>query len=474
MADACAIIGGGLAGMVAARRLQQLGVAPTVLERGEAEGGANNARISGGLLHVAMAAMDEKPESLYHRLLEETDGEIDPGLARAYADNAGRATDWLAAEGVAIKPKSQIPCQRFALYPHEFAMARRIIPTRGPDRMMTTLYRAVRRDGGKVILGASAETLRPAGGGNWVVTYRSGHRWHERTAKTVLVADGGFQASPEMLTRYVGPNAAQCLLRAMPSSTGAGLRMLMGVGAKAVGLGRAYGHMVSADAATNDTLWPYPSVDKLCLQGVLVDRRGERFATRATDGVRLVTELARTEDPRGYCATFDEALWRTAGKDNPYGTPVPNPDLVERGGRLMSAGSLGELARAIGLDAERLERAVADHNADPARATVGAPPFYAMPVIPGITFTMGGVKIGPGGEVLDEMDRPIAGLFAAGSATGGLHGGPRGGYVGGLAAALTFGLLAAETIAPYVRASTPSPQRSRSKSPRPRRGRGRG
>lgn len=458
--------------MVTARRLQRLGVGPVVLERGEAEGGANNARISGGLLHVAMAAMDEKPDSLYHRVLEETDGEIDAGLARVYADNAGRATEWLIAEGVEIKPKSQIPCQRFALYPHELAMARRIIPTRGPDRMMTTLYRAVRGEGGLVILGASAEGLRPAGAGNWIVVYRRGGRMYQRTAKAVLVADGGFQGNPEMLTRYVGPNAAQCLLRAMPSSTGAGLRMLMGVGAKAVGLGRVYGHMVSADALTNDSLWPYPAVDKLCLQGVLVDRRGERFATRATDGVRLVTELARTEDPRGYRAIFDEALWRTAGVDNPFGTPVPNPELAERGGTLVSAGSIGELARAVGLEPERLARAVAAHNAEPARVPAETPPFYAMPVIPGITFTMGGVKIGPGGEVLDEMDRPIPGLFAAGSATGGLHGGPRGGYVGGLAVAVTFGLLAAEAIAASIRPSKLSPRPSPSKSPRPRRGRG--
>lgn len=449
--DACVIVGGGLAGMVAARRLQQLGVRPVVLERGEIEGGANSARISGGLLHVAMLAMDEKPDDLYARVIEETSGEIDPALARAYVDNAWRATEWLMAEGVEVKPKSQVPCQRFALYPHELAAARRIIATRGPNRAMMTLYRAVRGQGGEVVLGAGAEALRPAADGHWVVTYRMGGRSHERAARTVLAADGGFQASPELLARYVGPNAPLCLQRAMPSSTGAGLRMLMAVGATAVGLGRVYGHMVSASALANDSLWPYPSVDRLCLQGVLVDRGGDRFATRATDGVRLVNELARTEDPRGYFAIFDEHLWATAGKDNPYGTPVPNPDLAERGGTLIRANSLPELAEAMGIEAGRLQQAVAAHNAEPSRFALDTPPFYAMPVVPGITFTMGGVKIGPGCEVLDEADRPIPGLFAAGSATGGLHGGPRGGYVGGLAAALTFGLLAAEAIAAHAR-----------------------
>jgi fumarate reductase flavoprotein subunit len=105
----------------------------------------------------------------------------------------------------------------------------------------------------------------------------------------------------------------------------------------------------------------------------------------------------------------------------------------------------------MGLPARQLEAAVAAHNAEPSRVALATPPFYAMPVVPGITFTMGGVKIGPACHVLDEMDRPIPGLFAAGGAAGGLHGGARGGYVGGLAVALTFGLLAAEAIAAHIR-----------------------
>jgi predicted oxidoreductase len=48
--------------------------------------------------------------------------------------------------------------------------------------------------------------------------------------------------------------------------------------------------------------------------------------------------------------------------------------------------------------------------------------------------------------VLDIDDKPIAGLYAAGSTVGGLDGGPHAGYVGGLIKA-TIGLRAAEAIA---------------------------
>jgi fumarate reductase flavoprotein subunit len=446
----CVIVGGGLAGIAAACRLIELGIRPTLVERGAEDGGAGNARISGGLLHVAWEALDTPADVLYARLLEETDGEIDPALARRFADGAGRALEWLRSHDIELAPKGDLPYMRHALAPHGEGIGRRIQPERGTDRTLVTLYEGVRRGGGDVRLGVSAERLAPARDGGWIVSCRADGAAHELHARAVLVADGGFQGSPDLLTRYVGPNAATALLRAMPTSTGAGLRMLLGVGAQGVGLGRVYGHVVSRSAFENDTLWPYPTLDKLCLQALLVDRRGERFATHAGDGVALVNELVRTETPRAFRLIFDEALWNGAGADNPYGAPVPNPDLVERGGDHHVAETLEGLAEAVGIDAQTLRAAVEAHNADPAKVTIAAPPFRAIAIVPGITFTQGGVKVDPDCAVLDALDQPIAGLYAAGSCTGGLHGGPRGGYVGGLADALVFGLAAADAIAVTV------------------------
>ena len=69
-----------------------------------------------------------------------------------------------------------------------------------------------------------------------------------------------------------------------------------------------------------------------------------------------------------------------------------------------------------------------------------------MPICAAITNTMGGIVVDGDGAVLDKNDRPIAGLYAAGSTVGGLDGGPHAGYVGGLIKA-TIGLRAAEKIA---------------------------
>ena len=59
---------------------------------------------------------------------------------------------------------------------------------------------------------------------------------------------------------------------------------------------------------------------------------------------------------------------------------------------------------------------------------------------------MGGIVVDGDGRVLDPSDRPIPGLFAAGSTVGGLNGGPHAGYVGGLINT-TIALRAAEAIA---------------------------
>ena len=71
---------------------------------------------------------------------------------------------------------------------------------------------------------------------------------------------------------------------------------------------------------------------------------------------------------------------------------------------------------------------------------VTTPPFYALAVTPGITFTLGGIRINPDAKVLDRAGRPIPGLYAAGADAGGIHNEQ---YAGGLCLGLVFGRRAA-------------------------------
>lgn len=440
------VVGGGLAGMVAANRLAEQGGRVLVLERGADDGGMGNARISGGLFHVGWNPIGADPSELERSLIDRTSGLIDRELLGAYAGNAGRAMDWLTSQGVEIGAKSPAPYAQHTFAPVEHDnVGWRFMPERGSNQAMRRLYAAARERGVDIVLGAEVRAIE-RGDGRWDVVYRADGREQRVGASGVLVADGGFAANREMLSRYVGPNAADCLRRCTPASTGRGLKMLMELGAAVTGLGRVYGHVVSASAVDIEELWPHPTLDKLCLTGLLVDRDGRRFPSAAVDGVQLVNHLARTEDPRGFAVIADADMWSESGADSPYGAPTPNPTIADRGGEVHEARSVRELAGLLDRPEARLRQALEEHNADPTTRSIGEP-LVALPILPGITITMGGVVTDARARVLDEAGNHIPGLWAAGGAAGGLHGGPRGGYVGGLAVALTFGLLAGESMA---------------------------
>ena len=135
---------------------------------------------------------------------------------------------------------------------------------------------------------------------------------------------------------------------------------------------------------------------------------------------------------------------------------------------MIEAPTLEALAEKAGIDARGLAATIEAYNAHLANGKSGnaldtltppgtqttytaqpvsQPPFYAIPVCAGITVTSGGIAINGKGQVLDTDDNPIPGLYAAGSAIGGLEGGSRAAYIGGLIKSFAVGLIAAETIA---------------------------
>ena len=124
--------------------------------------------------------------------------------------------------------------------------------------------------------------------------------------------------------------------------------------------------------------------------------------------------------------------------------------------RIYKADSLADLAKQLGMPADKLEATVAEFNKmveakkDPKFGRklfdrpIVKPPFYATPRAPSIHHTMGGLQISTNAQVLDKNGKPIPGLYAAGEVTGGIHGSNR---LGGNATAdvLTFGRIAAKS-----------------------------
>lgn len=221
-----------------------------------------------------------------------------------------------------------------------------------------------------------------------------------------------------------------------------------------------YGHIVSRDAFTSDLLSPFPMLDKLLGGSILVGPDGQRLLDEGVAGVHATNLLPRTAYPSQAQIVCDEAAWRGPGK----GAVIPaNPNLDVGGGTHHRARTMPELAAKAGIDLPALDATVARYNqavregrggdlTPPRSGTplpIEIPPFHAIPVVPSLTYTMGGLAINGHAEVLNESEEPIRGLYACGNVIGGLDGGPRVFYAGGLSQCFVLGLIAAESAVGY-------------------------
>jgi fumarate reductase flavoprotein subunit len=416
-----------------------------------------------GFINCAFEDIRGEPPALRGAIDRLTAGYADPALAAVFAENAGRAVRWLAAQGVRIIKGGWEPGQRNLLAPPPLMRPGLNWRGRGADAMVRRLTARLAERGGSLLRGTRATALAMDQGRCLGVV--AGDARFE--ARNVLIADGGFQADPELLHRYVTPRPDRVLQRNARSGTGDGLRMAVAAGAAVRGMDRFYGHLQSRDALTNPLLWPYPTADTPAVSGITVNSHGLRFADEGLGGVYLANEVAKLADPLSAVAICDDAAWRGPCRAV---TRPPNPLIGQVGGTVHSAYSLEALANAAELPAAELLATVDRYNRavdtkttaslEPPRTPavhkpvpVRTPPYYAVPLCAGITYTMGGIAIDGECRVLRETGEAIEGLYAAGSCTGGHEGGPVAGYTGGLGKAMTFGWHAGNSMARRVKAA---------------------
>jgi succinate dehydrogenase/fumarate reductase flavoprotein subunit len=213
-----------------------------------------------------------------------------------------------------------------------------------------------------------------------------------------VLATGGFQGDPELVGEHIRPGG-ELRLRANPWSAGDGLRHALARGAElSVGLDEFYGrNMPDADFTE------------------------EQFVPLA----QLYGRAARVFNAAGEEFFEGEVSW----SEN---------DLVQATARQSGARAWYLLDEAALDDDDVAQRvALAATRTDPDDLPFVAPQGtrVAVRVKPGITHTIGGLRV-------DEHARVADGLYAAGADVGGIS---TGGYASGLAAALVFGRIAAES-----------------------------
>ncbi len=459
------IVGGGLAGFAAALRCAERGLRPVILEQGAEENYLCNSRITMGVFQVALHDMLGGAPSLAAAIDTATRGYVAASLRDKYAAEAGPALRWLIGLGIRTIKAGAATRNLATLAPPVPRQPGLHWQGRAGDVMLRHLHTRLTERGGRLMRNVRARELimenrRCAG----VIATRD-EETHRFAAGTVVLADGGFQANRDLVRRFISKHPERLLERNAKTGRGDGLLMAETVGARLTDMACFYGHVQARDAMDDPELWPYPTIDFPIAAGIAVDEAGRRFTDEGLAGVAVANAIARLDDPLGAVAIFDEAIWQASGKTYVMSA---NPFLVETGATFYRGESVEAIAALAGLPEATLAETVAGYNAaveartldqlDPPRSDdighvwgskampIRQPPFYAVPLCAGITYTMGGLAIDAEARVQHQSGNPIDGLYAAGGTIGGLEGGPFVGYSGGLAKALTFGKIAGDSI----------------------------
>jgi 3-oxosteroid 1-dehydrogenase len=302
---------------------------------------------------------------------------------------------------------------------------------------------------------------------------RDGELLQIRARRGVLIATGGFERDEQMRRRYQREPIGTEWTTGAAGNTGDGIRAGLDLGA--------------ATGLMDDAWWgpsialpggPYFCLAERSLPGcVLVNGAGQRFVNESApyvDAVHAMYEADTPETPHiPAWLVFDQRYRdRYVFAGLPPRRPLPRRWYAA--GSVVRADDLAGLAQAAGVDADGLVKTVARFNefaaagrdedfgrgdsaydryygdprlANPNLAPLARPPFYAAKIVPGDLGTKGGLRTDERARVLSEDGTVIEGLFAAGNASEAVMGRSYAGAGATIGPAMTFGYIAALTMA---------------------------
>lgn len=458
------IVGGGGAGMSATIRTRMNGLDAVLVEKMPFIGGA--ASISGGQvvaqgskLQKAFGVKDDSVESMMKDFLANGNNLNDREKLRLYAENVGATIDWLHDDvGVKIVPNN-LP------FLAEYSHRRAVEFQGGAGKMAEHLRQVIGSNGAKVLYNTKVEKLIVENGavvGVKAVDANSGVTYTIRAKKTLLTT-GGYGNNKSMLT----PEMQKVLYYGPVSSTGDGLKMAQGLGAKTQLLqyGKRYPNGIEvAPGKAKSTI--YANVGAFDQAGILVNVEGNRFVNEKASNRHILEPMLKNANGQGY-VFMDQKSWEGFYKRAPE-TGVSHEDMdkyLANDGKsaplFVKGATIEEVAKKAGINADNLKATVAKYNgfvkakkdADFGRpveymkAEIAAEgPYYIVEQKPRFATTMGGVCTDDHLNIIREDGKVIPNLYAAGELVGGVMGddSPAGANVGW---ALTSGRVAADAIA---------------------------
>ena len=452
------VIGGGNAALCAAITAREAGAEVMLLESSPKDVRGGNSRHTRNLRYLHKTGNEYltgayPEEEFWEDLMRVTQGETNEEMARYTIQQSESAGPWMEAHGCHFQP-----AMRGTLHlarTNAFFLG-------GGKALMNAYYATAEKLGVKILYRTEVTDLNIENNRFVSAVVSIDNLSKEISARSVVVAAGGFQANIEWLKKYWGDTANNFIIRGTPYDTGTMLKVLLDKGVKPVG-DPTQCHAVAIDARAPK--FDGGIVTRLdCVSfGIVVNKNVERFYDEGEEfwpkryaiWGRLV---AQQPDQIGYAIIDSKSI--------DLFMPSVFPPI--------QADSIRELAEKLELDPDKLEKTVNEFNAatrpgtfDPAElddcTTQGiepakshwarpldSPPYYGYPLRPGITFTYLGVAVDKQARVQMEDGSTSPNIFAAGEIMAGNILGK--GYMAGFGMTIgtVFGRIAGEEAVRHV------------------------
>jgi len=439
------VVGGGGGGLVAALSAREQGVTVALVEKAGQLGG-NTALSSGsvpgaGTRFQREAGIEDSPELMATDIMRRTNGTAPKHLVNLLARESAPVVEWLVDEiGVPLKlatdlkkvghsvPRTHVPPGRQGTILVETleqaAMERDIFITPGnPAKQLIT-------DAKDDVIGA-------------VVQSGGSEREYRVRACKVILACNGFGGNREMLRRFI-PEIVDVPYFGHEENTGEGIQWGMKLGARLCNMQSYQGH-----ASVSHPLGALMSWTAMEQGGLLINQGGRRFVNENLGYSGCTADVLKQPERTAY-AVID-------ARTHDYMTKtVPDfVDILEHGGA-KTADDIRDVARACGIDSEKLAATLANYNAasQTGNDTFGredfghAPleePYSIIKVTAGLFHTQGGLEVNENAQPICNNGSVIKNLYAVGGVAVGVSGADNGkGYcsANGLLAALGLGRVA--------------------------------
>lgn len=420
------VVGSGVAGLSAAvTAAEELGSAGSVVlvERCPATEAGGNTRWTSAYLRLE--DVYETADSFVEDVVGFSGGRTRRTYVEALAAAVPDTMDWIQSHGA-----------RFKKLPTYFVNSNRprLQPVGGGEALRRVLLESAERLGVDVRYETTAVDLvrDDAGAVTGLVVETGGERAVVETG-AVVIASGGFEGSPADLADALGPEAERLVPIApgVHANKGEGIALALRAGAARSGEWDSF-HAEPVDPRSNDPealvmVFPY---------GILVNAAGRRFVDEGAGTVdETYEQTART-------------IWREDGGTAYFVTDQQLTDIPDHTRGILTsvppakADTVEELATGLGVPPDALRATVEEFNAvvgdgdydwvrkDGKRTNglspdktnwalpIARPPYVGYPITCAVVFTFGGLDTDERGRVLDEQQRPMPGLYAAGECTG--------------------------------------------------------